>query len=137
MRLQSLSSSAYCPDRANRTHTQSLRSSRRWTYCRRKKSLRRSRAQSAATPERTCSTRSRSLPRSACGWNATITRKVLNTEARSTRCGTAMQHKYPIPVHGSAGEWGFFYRAMVPPCGTGILSKNLLVLELYASQKAR
>ena len=63
------------------------------------------RAPSAATPERTCSTRSRSLPRSACGWSATITRKVLSTGARSTRCGIVRQHKYPIlftvlPVNG-------------------------------------
>ena len=32
----------------------------------------------------------------------------LNIEARSTRCGTVQQHKYPIPVHGSTSEWGFF-----------------------------
>lgn len=82
---------------ANRTHTQSLRSSRRWTCCRRKKSLPRSRAQSAATPERMCNIRNLLLPRSACGWNATSTQNALNIEARSTRCGTVQQHKYPIP----------------------------------------
>ena len=46
-----------------------------------------------------------------------------------------MQHKYPIPVHGSAGEWGFFLQSDGAALRNGDTFKELVSLGIICVPK--